>query len=222
MAFKVADRVLETSTSTGTGTINLAGATSGYQSFIAGVGSGNSTYYCIYDPTAYIWEVGSGTVTSGSPNTLSRTTIFASSNSGSAITLLGNSVNVFCTLPAEATPTTSTITNTEYTATSGQTVFSATYTPGLINVYRNGVRLGSSDYTATNGTSVTLATGAFVGDLVSIEAFSSVALSSLSNPPQIGNLVPNTGAFTTLSEQFGPSSSNTDVSNIALALSMIG
>ena len=98
MAFAVASRVKETTTTTGTGTINLAGAESGYQTFVAGIGDGNVTYYCIESGTA--WEVGLGTVTDATPDTLSRTTIVASSNSGSAITLSGTST-VFCTQPGE-------------------------------------------------------------------------------------------------------------------------
>lgn len=98
MAFVVASRVKETTTTTGTGTINLAGAESGYQTFVAGIGNTNSTYYCIESGTA--WEVGIGTVTDASPDTLSRTTILASSNSGNAINCTGTST-VFCTESGE-------------------------------------------------------------------------------------------------------------------------
>ena len=102
MALVVADRVQETSTTSGTGTLNLAGAVSGFQTFVSGIGSGNTTYYVISDPTAFVWEVGIGTVTSGSPATLSRTTILSnSSGTTSPISLAGNQVNVFCSYPAE-------------------------------------------------------------------------------------------------------------------------
>ena len=61
---------------------------------------------------------------------------------------------------------------TEFTATAGQTSFSpASYTAGYIDVYRNGVKLGTADFTATNGTTVVLAVGALVGDLVTTESF---------------------------------------------------
>jgi hypothetical protein len=61
---------------------------------------------------------------------------------------------------------------TEFTATAGQTSFSVpSYTVGYIDVFRNGVRLGSTDYTATTGTTVVLASGAIVGDLVVTESF---------------------------------------------------
>jgi hypothetical protein len=96
MALVTADRVYETTTTTGTGTVTLAGAVSGYQSF-ATIGNGNTTYYTITSGTA--WEVGIGTYTS-SGTTLARTTIIASSAAGAAITLTGTS-NVFVTYPAE-------------------------------------------------------------------------------------------------------------------------
>ena len=104
MALAVADRIQETGTvPTGTGTVNLAGAVTGYKSFVTGIGSGNTTYYCIYDPIASNWEVGIGTVTSGSPNTLSRTTVLSnSSNTTSLISFsTSNTLTVFCTYPSE-------------------------------------------------------------------------------------------------------------------------
>jgi hypothetical protein len=60
---------------------------------------------------------------------------------------------------------------TSFTATGGQTTFNLTYTPGYIDVYVNGVRLTSSEYTATNGTSVILTDGATLNDIVDIVAF---------------------------------------------------
>jgi hypothetical protein len=96
MALIVKDRVKETTTTTGTGTVTLAGASTGFQSFAA-IGNGNTTYYAITSGNDY--EVGLGTYTA-SGTTLSRTTILESSNSGSAITLSGTS-DVFCTYPAE-------------------------------------------------------------------------------------------------------------------------
>jgi hypothetical protein len=69
-----------------------------------------------------------------------------------------------------------TITRTDFTATAGQTVFSVTYPVGLIDVYRNGVKLATADFTATNGTSFTLATAANAGDIVQAEVFNSLNL----------------------------------------------
>ena len=96
MALVLADRVQETTTTTGTGTVTLAGAVSGYQTFAA-VGDGNSTYYTITGTTE--WEVGIGTYTS-SGTTLSRTTVLSSSNSGSLVSFSAGTKNVFVTYPA--------------------------------------------------------------------------------------------------------------------------
>jgi hypothetical protein len=99
MALVVFDRVKETSTTAGTGTIVLAGAVSGYQSF-AVVGNANTTYYTIADQTGANWEVGIGTYYSGNVS-LARNTILASSNSNSAVTFGSNTKDVFITYPAE-------------------------------------------------------------------------------------------------------------------------
>ena len=99
MALVLADRVQETTTSTGTGSVILSGAVNGYQSFTTGVGNGNTCYYTIYDNTSFAWEVGIGTFTT-SPNTLARNTILSSSNSGSAINLAGNTAAVWVDYPS--------------------------------------------------------------------------------------------------------------------------
>jgi len=98
MAFVLKDRVKESSTTTGTGTFTLAGASAGYQSFAA-IGNGNNTYYTIAAQTGTEWEVGIGTYTS-SGTTLSRDTILASSNSGSAVNFSAGTKDVFVTYPA--------------------------------------------------------------------------------------------------------------------------
>ena len=96
----LADRVQETASAPGTGTVTLAGAVSGYQSFATAYSGlvALSVPYCITDGTN--WEVGRGTYTV-SGTTLSRDNIFASSNSGSAVNF-SSSVNVFVTAPADA------------------------------------------------------------------------------------------------------------------------
>jgi len=102
MPLVLADRVQETSTTSGTGTLTLNGAVNGYQSFANGVGNGNTCYYTIYDTVAYTWEVGIGTYTSGSPNTLTRTTVLSnSSQTTSLINFAGNLMNVWVDYPAE-------------------------------------------------------------------------------------------------------------------------
>ena len=104
MALVLNDRVRETSTSQGTGTINLAGAVTGFQTFVSGIGTGNTTYYAIFEEGTNLFEIGLGTVTDATPDTLSRTTVLSNSsgntsdinfNSGGSSTL-----SVFCTMPA--------------------------------------------------------------------------------------------------------------------------
>ena len=99
MAFVLADRVKETTTTTGSGTVTLLGASTGYQSFSA-IGNANSTYYTIAGQTGSEWEVGIGTYTS-SGTTLSRDTVLASSNSGSLVTFSAGTKDVFVTYPSE-------------------------------------------------------------------------------------------------------------------------
>ena len=103
MAFVLNDRVKETTTTTGTGTINLGGAATGFETFVAGIGNSNVTYYCIAGQGTAEFEVGIGTVTDASPDTLSRTTILSSSNSDSAVNFSAGTKDVFCTLPASKT-----------------------------------------------------------------------------------------------------------------------
>ena len=99
MALVVADRVKETTTTTGTGAITLAGAEVNFVAFSSVLSDGDTTYYAIVDDSNQDFEVGLGTyATSG--NTLTRTTVLASSNSGSAVNLLAGSKEVFITYPA--------------------------------------------------------------------------------------------------------------------------
>jgi hypothetical protein len=101
MAFVIADRVRETSTTIGTGNFTLAGAVTGYQTFDAALDTGDTTYYTIADQSGVNWEVGIGTFTS--PATLARTTILSSSNGGSAVTFTSGTKDVFISLPASKT-----------------------------------------------------------------------------------------------------------------------
>jgi hypothetical protein len=97
MPLVVKDRVQETTTTTGTGTVTLGGAVTGFQAFSV-IGDGNTTYYAIYGGAE--WEVGIGTYTA-SGTTLSRDVILESSNSGSAVNFSAGTKNVFVTYPAE-------------------------------------------------------------------------------------------------------------------------
>ena len=99
MALVLADRVLETSTTSGSGTITLAGASVGFQGFSTGVGNGNQTYYTIALEGGSEWEVGIGTYTSVG-DALSRDTVLASSASGAKVTFSAGNKQVFVTYPA--------------------------------------------------------------------------------------------------------------------------
>ena len=97
MALVVADRIKETTSTTGTGTYTLAGASSGFEAFSV-IGNSNTTYYCCTDGTDF--EVGIGTYTA-SGTTLARTTILQSSNSDSAVNWGSGTRDIFVTQPAE-------------------------------------------------------------------------------------------------------------------------
>ncbi len=99
MALVVKDRVKQTTTTTGTGSIVLNGNIDGFQTFAAALANGDTTYYGIFVPSTNAFEVGLGTWTEGSA-TLARTTILESSNSGSAINITAQA-EVFITQPAE-------------------------------------------------------------------------------------------------------------------------
>lgn len=101
MAFVLADRVKETTTTVGTGTVTLAGASTGFQSFAA-IGNGNTTYYTIAAQVGTEWEVGIGTYTSAG-TTLTRTTVLSSSNAGALVTFSAGTKDVFVTQPSERT-----------------------------------------------------------------------------------------------------------------------
>ena len=98
MALVVKDRVRETTSTTGTGTLTLAGAAAGFQSFSSALSDGDTTYYAISEGSTGEWEVGIGTFTA-SGTTLSRDTVLSSSNSGSKISLT-DVADVFITQPA--------------------------------------------------------------------------------------------------------------------------
>ena len=146
MAFVVADRVKETTTTTGTGTVTLAGAQLGYQSFAA-IGNGNVTYYTIAGQGSSEWEVGIGTYTSAG-TTLSRTTVLASSNSGSLVSFSAGTKDVWCDYPAGRAVTG----GDGYTENDADITVSST-----INTGRNAISAGP--VTVASGISVTVPSG---------------------------------------------------------------
>lgn len=124
----LADRVRETSTTTGTGTLNLAGAVAGFQGFVAGIGSANTCFYFIANQTGTEWEVGVGTVTDASPDTLSRDKILASSNAGAAVNFSAGTKDVVVTIPAAIADVDPGICEGRLTLTSGTPVTTADVT----------------------------------------------------------------------------------------------
>ena len=100
-ALVINDRVKETSTTTGTGTISLAGASQGFETFVTGIGTTNKTYYCITNSTQTEFETGIGTVTDATPDTLSRDTVISSTNSDNLVNFAAGEKDVFCTIPAK-------------------------------------------------------------------------------------------------------------------------
>ena len=99
MALVLNDRVKETTTTTGTGTLTLGGAVTGFETFAAGVGNSNTTYYAVTLPGSSEFEVGLGTL-SGDSSTIARTTVISSSNSDNAVNFSAGTKTIFCTIPA--------------------------------------------------------------------------------------------------------------------------
>ena len=148
MSLVLADRVRETTTSTGTGSINLEGAVQGFQRFSV-LGDGNTTYYTIQGTIQ--WEVGIGTYNA---NTLTRDTVLDSSSAGALVNFSGGTKDVFVTLPAEKTITS--ITSTDGSVGVAQigsivdlSVAVAGATTNVICLVRN-----NSGATLTKGTAV--------------------------------------------------------------------
>lgn len=100
MAFVINDRVKETTSTVGTGTVTLSGAQLGFQSFSSGIGSGNSTYYTI--ALGNQWEVGIGSLTNAT--TFTRDSIISSSNSNTTVNFTTGVKDIFVALPATWTP----------------------------------------------------------------------------------------------------------------------
>jgi hypothetical protein len=174
MPLELKDRVLETASAPGTGTVTLLGASLGYQSFNTALTSGNTTYYAIADLGGANWEVGIGTFTS--PNQLARNTILESSGGGTIVNFSSGIQNVFITYPAEKSVNLDasnnvsplgTIASGTWNATAIVTTYGGTgltsYTAGDLPYYATGTALsklgiGTNGYILTsNGTAPTWA-----------------------------------------------------------------
>lgn len=221
MAFIVQDRVQETSTSVGTGTITLAGAVTGYQSF-AVIGNLNTTYYTIADQAGSNWEVGVGTYYLANTS-LARTTVLSSSNANAAVTFGPGTKSVFVTYPSEqaiyADPSNiTTITNfvSSNVLITGGTISGANFTGlGTMSTQNanavaitggnissvviqggtiNGAALTNVTYGGLGTMSTQNATSvAITGGTVNSVAFTGGTLNNMT----IGATTANTGAFTT-------------------------
>jgi hypothetical protein len=175
MAFVIADRVRETTSTAGTGSLTLGGPYSGFQGFSV-IGDGNNTYYAISDPNTGDWEVGIGTYTA-SGNVLSRDTVLASSNSGNLVVFAAGTKDVICTQPAERNVY---AVGTDVVAANSAKVPNSLLANSSVTLGSTNVALGATATTLAGLTSVaaTNFTGAFDG--------------------VVGGVTPATGTFTTM------------------------
>lgn len=129
----LADRVWETSTTTGTGALALLGQESGYRNFVSALGGGVQTTFAIVHRTLPEWEVVTGTITDGTPDTISRTTVHAGSNGASLVNFSAGIKDVFCDIPASLVA----LLNNANTWTADQYILASlgigTITPGASN-----------------------------------------------------------------------------------------
>jgi len=203
MSFKLFDRVQETTTTTGTGTISMGGAVTGYRAFSSVFTTLDTTHYVLSDGTN--WEVGLGTLTTGTPWTLARTTILASSNAGAAVNFPGPTTNVWCDATAQqisVAPTFSgQITSTVATGTAPFVVASTTPVANLAVATATNVAGGATG-------SVVVQSSAGVTAPVLIGAANTVFTSNGTNPQwTIGRsaLVTTSAAINTTAAYITPS-----------------
>ncbi len=237
MALIFKDRVKETTTSTGQGTITLAGAVAGFRSF-ADIGNTNTTYYCIFDNSASVFEIGIGTYTA-SGTTLSRDTVLqTSAGNTTKINFSAGSKEVFCTYPAgKAVFLDSngdlTINGTTYlnavsnrwtkTATNNQTVFNGNDDAGTalsVNAYTqvflNGIMLKeTTDYALSNNNTITLTSGVSANDILESITFAPFNVANVLQPNN--NLNDVASASTALTNLGGmPTTGGTFSGNVSL------
>lgn len=176
----LADRVKETTTTTGTGTLTLLGAPTGYRTFSSAFGNSVSVYYVIQGGSE--WEVGSGTTGAG---TLTRSTVYASSNSGALVNLSAGTKDVFCSYVASNAVTTSdasTLTNKTISGANNtlSSIGNASLTNSAVTVNGTSISLGASGtVTAAAGTltGATLASGVTASSLTSVGTLTSATVS---------------------------------------------
>lgn len=220
----LADRVLETTTTTGTGSFALGGALTGYVTFNSVFSNGDIVFYTA-DNGQGEWEVGYGTVGTG---TLSRTVI-ESSNANALVVFSAGTKRVFCTAPAKQLPPNQTGNSGKYLTTNGSDLSWVTLTPvtavtGTAPIASSGGTtpaisisqssattdgyLSSTDWTTFNSKgsgSVTSVSGtgtvsgiSLSGTVTTTGSLTLGGTLDLSSPPAIGGTAANTGKFTTL------------------------
>jgi hypothetical protein len=169
----LADRVLESSITAGTGTLTLAGALTGYRTFNSAFSNGNVVYYTIDDGLGN-WEVGYGTVGTG---TLTRSTVLESSNANALVVFTSVSKRVFCTAPVPALLPDQTGNSTKVLSTDGSNPSWITPNAGTVTavsvVSANGFA-GTSSGGATPALTIsTSITGVLKGNGTAISAATS-------------------------------------------------
>lgn len=188
MAFVVADRVKETTTTIGTGAIALAGSPFGFQTFASGIGASNTTYYTIASQSADEWEVGYGTL-DATGTSLTRTNVFASSNAGSTVAFSAGTKDVFVTQPA---------TRTLVQASSGTSSNCILYYTGA-GIASAGVALtfdGTNFATTGSATAASFSTaGAVAAGTVSATTVTSTGATTAARLIPTGSTVPANGVY---------------------------
>ena len=194
MALVLKDRVLETASAPGTGTVTLLGATAGYQTFSAAIGNANTTYYTIADQSGSNWEVGIGTYTTAG-NTLTRNTVLSSSNGGALTNFNSGTQNVFVTYPSEEAIYNN---GTSIVGPTGSSVAVANGGTGATTLTANGVIYGNG--TSAVGVTAVGSTGQVLvgntGAAPSFAALSSSAVTSITGTANQITASASTGAVT--------------------------
>ena len=176
MALVLKDRVLETASAPGTGTVTLLGATAGYQTFSAAIGNANTTYYTIADQSGSNWEVGIGTYTTAG-NTLTRNTVLSSSNGGALTNFNSGTQNVFVTYPSEEAVYNN---GTSIVGPTGSSVAVANGGTGATTLTANGVIYGNG--TSAVGVTAVGSTGqVLVGNTGAAPSWATVSSSLVSS-----------------------------------------
>jgi hypothetical protein len=158
MALVLLDRCQQTASSNTTVSFTLTGTVTGFQS-LAGIGDTNTTYYSAFDASGN-WEAGLGTYSTTGP-TLTRTTVYSSSNSNTAVTFSGT-VNVFVTYPASRSvnqdATTGTAFSPAFNASNGLLLNSTTVSASF-TVPTGSNAISAGPITVASGQSVTVSSG---------------------------------------------------------------